>query len=433
MLNNQFVLKGSIAYTPEFNSFKLHDTSFLVCKDGKVVGVFDTLPELYSKYPIYDYSGQVIIPGMSDLHMHAPQYAFRGIGQNMENSQWGTWFEKYAFPEESNYSDLVYARKAYSKLISDLLKTPTTRVSMFATIHRPATELLMQLLANAGFAGFVGKVNMDRNSTNGLIETTEESLDETELWLNNTLNKYQNMKPIITPRYIPTCTDDLLQGLGKLSIQYNVPIQSHLLEGLDEIEWVKEIKPNISCYAQGYDMYSLLGSCMPTLMAHCVYPSQADFQLMTQRKIWVAHCPGGNMHSTGGIAPILKYLRAGVRVGLASDTAGGNTINMFRILLEAVMASKTYWAFKIQCNDPWAKKDYLTIANAFYLATKGGGSFFGKVGSFEPGYCFDAVVIDDVRLVDFKPRSLYERVERIINLADDRDIVAKFVNGKKIL
>ena len=97
------------------------------------------------------------------------------------------------------------------------------------------------------------------------------------------------MKPILTPRYTPTCTDECMEGLGKLAVKYNVPIQSHLSEGLDEIEWVKELKPEISCYGDAYDMYGLLGSTVPSLMAHVVHPTDVEFELLTKRNVMVAH------------------------------------------------------------------------------------------------------------------------------------------------
>jgi guanine deaminase len=73
----------------------------------------------------------------------------------------------------------------------------------------------------------------------------------------------------------------------------------------------------------------------------------------------------------------------------------------------------------------------LTTSEAFYLGTKSGGALFGKVGSFEPGYEFDALVIDDSELGD-NGRSLEERLQRYIYTGDDRQIVERYVRGKRI-
>ena len=66
------------------------------------------------------------------------------------------------------------------------------------------------------------------------------------------------------------------------------------------------------------------------------------------------------------------------------------------------------------------------------MAAKGGGAFFGKVGSFEKGYDFDAVVLDDTRLAHPQTLDVRSRLERMIYLADEREIRAKYVKGNEI-
>ena len=435
MSNEKYILKGTIIHTPTPSAFEIIEDGYLVCSNQTVEYLGESLPEKYQGERLIDYTGKLIIPGMADIHIHAPQYGFRGLGMELDpDSTWTTWFETYSLPEERRYADLEYADKAYDKLISDLLKTSTTRLCLFGTIHREATELLMKKLDAAGFAAFVGKLNMDRNSVEGLEETTEESLEETRQWLEETATLYDHVKPMITPRYIPSCTDACMEGLERLIREFRVPVQSHLSEALDEIEWVKSLKPEIDFYAQGYDMYHMLGDEVPSVMAHCVYPTDEEFALMTQRKnLWVAHCPQSIVHSTGFAAPIRRYLQAGVHVGLGSDMAGSNVLNMFRIIADTMLAGKVYWACKERGDDPYAKKTYITISEAFYLATKGGGSLWGNAGSFEEGFAFDAVVIDDTSLADFNKRTARQRIERVIQLADDRNIVAKYIGGKQVL
>lgn len=151
--------------------------------------------------------------------------------------------------------------------------------------------------------------------------------------------------------------------------------------------------------------------------------------MLCSRNITIAHCPDANLNYSGTAAPILKYVRSGAKVGLGSDVSGGHTLNLMQVMLQAIVASKVRWAYCERTGKADEKRDVLTLANAFYLATKGGGSFWGKVGSFEPGYAFDAVVLDDSRIADECPRSVYERVERLACLGDDRETVEKYVNG----
>ena len=285
------------------------------------------------------------------------------------------------------------------------MKTTTTRAVMFSTIHRPATELLMSLLYQKGFAAYVGKVNMDRNSMDGLIETARESIHETEQWLLDCQGLYGSVKPIITPRYVPTCSGSLLEGLGNLAVRYKVPVQSHLSEGLDEIKWVNELEPGLQCYAEAYDRHGLLGSEVPAVMAHCVFPNQAEMKLMAERNVMVAHCPECNMFAAN-IAPIREYMDNGIAVGLGTDMAGVGRLEMFQVIKHAILASRVRWGATERAGNPDAPMKGLSWAEAFYLATKGGGSLWGNAGSFEPGYLFDAVVLDDTSIADLSRRSI---------------------------
>ena len=432
-MENTFALKGTVIHTPTMDSFDFYQNAYVVCENGICAGIYDQLPERYKGIPVEDCGDMAIIPGMSDLHIHPSQYGFRGMGQMPVYEEGDNWFKRFTFPEERRCTEMEYAQKAYGKFAEDLLKTTTTRLSAYATISRPTTLLLMDILEKKGFAGCVGKVNMDRNSIPGLLETTEETLAETRQWLEACKGR-QNIKPILTPRYTPSCTDECMEGLQALMAEYGVPVQSHLSENLREIDWIHQLKPEAAFYGQAYDMYGMMGTAGPSIMAHCVYSGPREQALFfdQSRSLWVAHCPTGNcISSTMNIAPILQYLRAGAKVGLGTDIAGGYALNMWKTVYDAMMVSKLYWGIH-QHKGPPHQPDCLSFAQAFYLATKGGGAFFGKVGSFEQGYEFDAVVIDESRNRDFVDRPLNDRMERMISLSDERETHAKYIKGKKV-
>lgn len=434
MFENIYAIRGIIVQTPEFNTIEYHENEYVICENGVSMGIFKELPEEYKDIKVYDCTDKFVIPGMSDIHVHAPQYGFRGMGMLLDgDSEWETWFERYSFPEESRFCDLEYANKAYGRFVNDLVKTTTTtRGAIFATIHREATELLMRKLADVGMAGYVGKLNMDRNSFYGYLETTEETIRETERWIQETSEGYGSVKPIITPRYTPTCTDESMEALGKMAAKYNVPVMSHLSEGLDEIEWVKSLKPEITCYGDAYDMYDMLGTTVPAIMAHVVHPTDVEYELLKKRNVTVAHCPASNMNAAGGVCRVLDMVRDGIKVGLGTDVAGSCNLSVMRAMTDAIQASKLRWVYTERNGEPFAKKHFLSIANAMYLATMGGGQFFGKVGCFEKGYEFDAVVLDDEDLKDFIDRPVSDRFQRILWNHHARTIMAKFVQGRKI-
>ena len=216
MQEKTFALKGNIIYTPECGKLELHPHSYLVCEDGKVAGIFDGLPRRWQGIRVEDYGDKLILPGLVDLHVHASQYAYRGLGMDMELLD---WLECNAFPEESRFADLSYARRAYGIFTDALTRSATTRACIFATLHRPAALVLMEQLEQAGLPCYVGKVNMDRNSPDILRETTEQSLEETRLWLEQS-RAFTLVRPMLTPRFIPSCTDELMAGLGRLQREF---------------------------------------------------------------------------------------------------------------------------------------------------------------------------------------------------------------------
>ena len=430
-MDKNFVLKGHICYSQDKSTLKVFEDSFLVCVEGKSKGVFKTLPEEYKNLPLKDYGDKLIIPGMVDLHIHAPQYAFRGMCMDLELMD---WLNQYTFPEEEKYTNLDYAQKAYSIFTKALKKSATTRACIFATRHREATVLLMELMEKTGLVSYVGKVNMDREASQALVEeSVESSAYQTFGWINSVHNKFQNTKPILTPRFIPCCTDELMEELKQIQMTYGIPVQSHLSESPGEIEFVKFLRPNNEFYGDAYNDYDLFGknddinTDVKTVMAHCVWSTDKEVDLMKKNGVFVAHCPSSNMNLSSGIAPIRKYLDLDLKIGLGSDVAGGQSESIFRAITDSIQVSKMYWRHVNQACKP------IVFSEAFFLATKGGGEFFGKVGSFESDYEFDAIVLDDSCLEHPQQLNVLQRLERAIYLSlDVQGIFAKYVNGNQI-
>jgi guanine deaminase len=417
-MENIKIFKGDIVFTATPEAFSTHKNSYLIVEKGRVKGLYDQLPEIYNSLQIEDYSNQLIMPGFVDLHVHAPQFDQAGLGYDKELID---WLNTYTFKLERQFSDLEYAKDVYTRFVNKMVAQGTTRACIYATIHKESTNLLFQLLKEKGIGAFVGKVNMDQNGAEGLQEDTFESILDTTTLIEKYLNDSM-VKPIITPRFAPTCSSKLLKSLGQLAQMYGVPVQSHLSENKSEIQWVKELFPESSSYSDVYNQYGLFGQT-PTLMAHGIYLEKDELDLIVKNNVMLVHCPDSNMNIASGMMPARRWLEKGIKVGLGSDVGGGHLLSMAQTMVRALQNSKLLQTV--------TGEKALTVTEAFYLATKSGGSFFGKVGSFEVGYEFDAIVIEDETWT--KERlTLEERVQRFIYTGDDRNIVSRFVKGEEI-
>lgn len=424
-MTNSFVLKGDILWSRTPQDMTICENQYVVCEDGVCAGVFPTLPERFASLPVHDYTGKLIIPGLVDLHAHAPQYAFRSLGMDLELLD---WLDTQTFPQEARYANPDYARRAYTLFVDDLRRSSTTRAVLFGTLHVDATLTFMGLLEDSGLITRVGKVNMDRNSPDCLREeSAAASLAATRQWLDG-CRDFTRSRPILTPRFIPSCSDALMEGLRDLQRETGLPVQSHLSENQGEIAWVSELCPDSTGYGDAYDRFGLFGGdgC-PTIMAHCVWSDEAERTRMKQNGVFVAHCPQSNVNLSSGIAPVRAFLNEGLSVGLGSDIAGGVHLSMLRAIADTIQVSKLRWRLQDTSLAP------ITLPEAFYLATRGGGAFFGKVGAFESGFEFDALVLDDAMLPCPFDLSPLERLTRVVYLADDRAVTHKYVSGRKLM
>ena len=414
----KFIIKGTFIDTLTKDEFRIRK-GFILVEDGLIKNFSEENPDTSIK--LYDYTGKLIIPGLSDLHLHASQYSNTGLGLDLELLD---WLDTYTFPEESKYKDIEYAKKAYQTFVDDLAKTATTRASIFATLHTDMTLLLMDLLEQKKICAYVGKVGMDRNCPDFYIE--KNGKEETLRFVEECQKRnYKFVKPIITPRFTISCTDEYMKYMGELAKKYNIAVQSHLSENFDEIDFVRQLRPNDKFYGESYDKNGLFGKEVKTVMAHCVHCPKEESELIKKNGVYIAHCPTSNSNISSGICPAGRYLREGYNIGIGSDISGGHTLDLFEVIRHAIQVSK----MNLRYINP--KEKPLTLSETFFMATNKGGSFFGKVGVFEKDYEFDAIVLDESLIKNIREYNEKERLERFIYNKDAK-IESKFIRGNKI-
>ncbi|KAG0309550.1 hypothetical protein BGZ98_001291 [Dissophora globulifera] len=372
---------------------------------------------------------QFVIPGFIDTHIHAPQYTFCGNGHDQPLLE---WLDTFTFPRESKFADKDYARKLYTKSVARSLRNGTTSACWYATIHLEACKELVQIIQEQGQRAYVGKVNMNQNSPDFLIETTESSLRDTRAFIeyvqdvNTKIDHKPLITPIITPRFAISCNSELLTELGKLAAEYDLPIQSHLCENQNEIGFTMSLFPDSANYTAVYADHGLLNG--RSIMAHCVHMKDEELDLMKEKKAGISHCANSNFNLKSGMADVRKMLSKGIKVGLGTDVAGGYSPS----ILEALRASRTASVAR-------DADTTLLVAELFYLATLGGAHVMelqDTIGNFEVGKEFDAILVntstEDSPVDIFDHDDIESKFEKYLFLGDDRNNEQIFVQGKRV-
>jgi guanine deaminase len=421
MTRKRYLIKGDFISAPTPDAVDVHENAYLACEDGRIEGIYEACPNVGSDVEIVDRSGHLIMPGFSDCHLHAVQYVTTGLGYD---KQLLPWLETYTFPEEARFADAAYAERVFRSLIRDLWRVGTLHCAIFSSLHADASLMLMRLFAEAGLSAYVGKVNMDQNGGENYEETTRESMEATTRFLDGA-RAYadRDVHPILTPRFAPSCTPTLLRWLGEEARRHDLAVQSHVNENHDEIAWVKELFPGTDHYLGVYDEAGLLPKGK-TIMAHGIYNTPEELEMMRDRDVLIAHCPASNENIASGIMPAGSMLDRGLRIGLGSDIGGGDKLFIGHAVTSAMKHSRLLWKLTDGAHR------VITFTEAFHMGTAMGGSFFGKTGAFVPGHHFDALVIDDARFTRFRPLSVFERLQKFMFVGDDRDIVERIRDGR---
>lgn len=413
------------------------EPGILVLENDKIIqrGSISELGSVLEKYKlekedvIHLKNTQFLLPGLIDTHIHASQFPNAGLALDLTLLD---WLEKYTFPTEAGLGDIGKAEEVYQRCVRTTLDSGTTTACYFATIHSKSTEVLANVCVQEGQRALVGKVCMDRNSPDNYCETTDSSLAESKKIVETILAmKSDLVKPIITPRFVPTCSRQLMTSLGQLAAEYNLHIQTHLSENLRECAWVRELEPDCQNYTQVYEKSNLLGS--KTILAHCCHLDDSELEIIKQAGAGVSHCPNSNFSLKSGICDVRRLKDYGVKVGLGTDCSGGYSPSILNAMRQAVMASNT-----LTFGRPESDHHPIQFSDALYLATRGGAILLdmeNDLGALEAGKKADILLVDmtgQAATLPFGHESPVDLVHKFVFLADDRNIAQVWVDGKKV-
>jgi guanine deaminase len=321
-----------------------------------------------------DLGTRTIVPGFIDTHVHLPQFPIMGIG----TGELLDWLRNYTYPEEARFADPEHAAEVARQFFDALLANGTTTAAIYSSVHEIATDIAFSTAAGKGIRAFIGKVMMDRNVTDALLEGTEGSIAASvrlfEKWdgAGNGRLRY-----VFTPRFAGSCSMELMRRVGTIAQERSAFIQSHLSENSGEVAWVRTLFPAAASYTGVYEAAGLLGE--RSIMGHCIHLSPDEVALLSRSKTRVAFCPYSNRTLHSGTMPYARLRDAGLNIGLGTDVAGGPSLSMIDQMDQAMQAAN------------------ISETEALYLATLGGAKSLGlgdRIGSFEPGKDADFVVVE---------------------------------------
>jgi guanine deaminase len=385
--------------------------------------------------------GSVLIPGLVDLHVHAPQWPQLGTGLDLPLER---WLFEYTFPLEARFADAAFALPVWSDMVATLLRHGTTTAVYFATVDVAATTALAGAAVGAGQRAFVGRVAMDHpdgtppwyrdHSAAAGVAASARSIEEvTAVDAGRGL-----VRPMITPRFTPACTDDLLRGLGELAEATGVTVQTHCSES-DWAHGHAQARFGTTDTA-ALDRFGLLRP--GTVLAHANHVTDGDATRIRDRGAGIAHCPLSNAYFANAVLPVRHLVGFGVPVGLGTDVSGGASPSLLRQAHDAVTVSRLL-ADGVDRARPAAARGVpgsaIDATYAFWLATLGGASVLGiPVGLLEAGRRFDAVLVDTTSrrgsLRVWPELDTPDRVfEKLVRLAGPADIAGVWVEGRRVV
>lgn len=379
-------------------------------------------PQLPAGLEVRKYGPDSLISaGFLDSHVHFPQTPMiAAFGEQLLD-----WLNKYTFPTERKYADKAFAASVAKTFLAEQLKNGTTTSCIYCTVFPQSVDALFEEAERLGMRIAAGKVLMNRNAPDYLLDTTRSGYDDSKSLIRKWHGRGRLMY-CITPRFAPTSTPDQLQSAGDLWDEFpDCHMQTHVSENVDEIAWVKSLFPERKGYLDVYDHHKL---CRPrAVFGHGIHLTDDELHTMHRTGSAISHCPTSNFFLGSGYLDVFRASDKArpVRVGLGTDLGAGTSFSILLTLNEAYKAA--------QLN---GKK--LTAGHAYYLATRGTAHAMyieDKVGSLAPGMEADVIVLNmkSTPIIEYRMQfaeDIHEALFIQMTLGDDRAVQATYVAGQ---
>ncbi len=399
----------------------------LVLIEGGEIAAVGEASELLARVPqgaaVDHYPENLILPGFIDAHIHYPQtQVIASYGAQLMD-----WLERYAFAEELRFADPEHAARVAGFFLDELARNGTTTAAVYGTVHAGAAEAFFAESHRRNTRMIAGKVLMDRNAPQGLLDTAETGYAESKALIARWHGKGRQLYAV-TPRFAITSSEAQLEAAGTLLREHpDCYLQTHLSENHREIEAVRRLFPWAESYTAVYDRYGLLGP--RALLGHCIHLDEGERRLLSESGSVAVFCPTSNLFIGSGLFDLARAHdpAAPLRVALATDVGGGTSYSMLQTLAEG------YKVLQLQGQNLPALLGFywLTLGNARALG------FDDRIGALAPGREADIVVLDARATPAMAHRaerlaSLEEELFLLMILGDDRAVRATYVAGRRV-
>jgi 5-methylthioadenosine/S-adenosylhomocysteine deaminase len=428
-MSDVFFIKGGLVVTVDASD-RVREADVLIC-NGRIERILDRTPssastpdsqaearfnETYPGMEIIDASHCAVLPGFVQTHIHLCQTIMRGAADDLRLID---WLKKRVWPMEASH-DAVSLYASARLGIGEMILGGTTSALTMETVHY--TEEVFRAVDESGFRATVGKCMMDKGNEvpAALAEKTRTSIFESlrllETWHGRANGR---LRYAFAPRFAVSCTRELLEEVAGLAQERGVFIHTHASESQEEIAIVRNEtgRENIN-YLQA------IGLTGPrTVLAHCVWATDEEIEVLAATSTRVAHCPSSNLKLASGIARVVEMMEAGVNVSLGADGAPcNNRLDMFTEMRTAALLQKVR-------RGPEA----LPARAALRLATFDGARALGldhEIGSLEEGKRADLILLNLDKL-HLMPQP--DPVSTIVYSAERSDVEAVMIDGRWVM
>ena len=403
-------------------SYAYDEDGAILVRDGLVAAV-GPAAEVLAQAPgaeIVDHRPHLLMPGFIDAHIHMPQAQVI--------ASWGAqlldWLNTYTFPAEAKFSDPAHAARIAGAFLDELLRHGTTTAVAFCSVHSTSADAYFAAAEARNLRMIGGKVMMDRNAPETVLDTPQSSYDDTKALIDRWHGRGRALYAI-SPRFAITSTPAQMEMAQALVAERpDLHMQTHLSENRDEIDFTLSLYPKARDYLDVYETYGLLGP--KSLFGHAIHLSDRETAAMAATGSVAVFCPTSNLFLGSGLYDKVGLREKGVRRAIATDVGGGTNYSMLRTLDEGYKVL----ALRGQKLDP---------LRAFWWITRGNAEALGlaeRIGTLAPGSEADVVVLDSAATPAMALRretveTLAEELFLLETLGDDRAIAATYVAGER--